>query len=319
MSFLDDFRRLQMKMPRIALQFSQSENSDYTNYAFKNKNCYLAFGSHYNEDCIYDQYGYSNKDCVDCDSTERSELAYECVCCGNIYNGKYLFNCFTSADCEFGFDLVNCRNCFLSAGLRNVEYHIQNKPVPKEKYQEEVAKWKSTHPASALLGELEKIRQTVPHVAFIQKNCENSLGSYLENCKNCFYSFNGTNVEDCSYVKRANDLKDSIDCDNIGYDPSELLYECIGNSGNTNCNFCNACWHNSNLEYCELVFNSHDCFGCISRSHAEYEILNVPYSKEDYFKKVTQIKIELKKEGLYGTWLLPSTYPYEDTIAPLYF
>lgn len=86
----------------------------------------------------------------------------------------------------------------------------------------------------------------------------------------------GTNIDN---------VKDSMDCDNIGYDPCELLYECIGNFGNFNCNFCNACWHNSDLEYCEMVFNSHDCFGCVSRSHAKYEILNVPYEKSEYFKK----------------------------------
>lgn len=159
----------------------------------------------------------------------------------------------------------------------------------------------------------------MPNALWLQKNCENCLGSFLENCKNCFRCFTATNAEDCLYVNRGNDLKDSVDCDNIGYDPSELLYECIGNSGNTNCNFCNACWHNSDLEYCELVFNSHHAFGCISRSHAEYEILNVKYPKEVWIKKTAQIKDELRREGLYGTWLLPSTYPYEDTLAPLYF
>ncbi len=117
----------------------------------------------------------------------------------------------------------------------------------------------------------------------------------------------------------AHAAKDSVDCDSIGYAPSELLYECIGNSGATNCNFGYASWHNSDLEYCEQVFNSKHCFGCISRSHAEYEILNKKYSPEAYFKKVAEIKDELRREGLYGKWLLPSTYPYEDTIAPLYF
>lgn len=34
---------------------------------------------------------------------------------------------------------------------------------------------------------------------------------------------------------------------------------------------------------------------------------------------VEEFKKELKRENLYGKWLLPSTYPYEDTIAPLYY
>ncbi len=320
MSFLEDFKRLQLEMPRIALQFSNSENSDYTNYAFKNKNCYLVFGSHYNEDTLYGQYVYKNVSCADCDRVDEAELCYESSYCSNIYNCNYLFNCFSSSDCEYGFDLVNCKNCFLSAGLRTKEYHIQNKPVPKERYAAEVKRWKETHTVQQLLDELEKVRRTVPHIAVIQKNCENCVGSFLENCKNCFDCYNGTNLEDCLYMKTiAHAAKDCVDCDSIGYDPSELLYECIGNSGNVNCNFCYASWHNSDLEYCEQVFNSKHCFGCISRSHAEYEILNKKYSPEEYFKKVGEIKDELRREGMYGKWLLPSTYPYEDTIAPLYF
>lgn len=320
MSFVEEFRKLQLTMPRIALQFSQSENSEYTNYAFKNKNCYLVFGSHYNEDCYHLQYCYADRDCMDCDRTDKSELCYECTFCSNLYNCNYLFNCFTCSDCEYGFDLVNCRNSFLCAGLRNVEYHIQNKPVGREKYQEEVARLKSTFTPKQFLGELEKVRQSVPQVAIVQRNCEHCLGSYLENCKNLFACYNATNAEDCFYMQTiAHNVKDSCDCDSIGYDLSELLYECIGNSGNVNCNFCYASWHNHDLEYCELVFNSHHCFGCISRNHAEYEILNKKYSKEEWFKKVAEIKDELRDQRLYGKWLLPSTYPYEDTIAPLHY
>ena len=320
MSFLEEFRELHLSSPRIALQMSDSFNSDYTNYAFKNENCYLVFGSHYNEDCYYLQYCYSDKDCVDSDYTDKSTLAYECTFCANIYDCDYLFNCFTCSDCEFGFDLVNCQNCFLCANLRNSSYRIRNKQVPKEKYHEEIASLKLKYSQEELLEELEKVRTTTPQAAVLQKNCENCTGSFLENSKNALNCFGGTDLEDCFYMRTiAHHVKDSCDCDSIGYDPSELLYECIGITGGTNNNFCYACWHNSDIEHCELVFNSKNCFGCVSRSHAQYEILNKKYSKEDYFKKVAEIKEELKKEGMYCQWLLPSTYPYEDSIAPLYF
>lgn len=306
-------------MPRIALVSSQSENSDYTNYAFKNKNCYLVYGGHYNEDSLYSQYPYKTTSCVDCDKLSKSELCYECVFGSNLYNCNYLFNCFTCSDCEFSFDLVNCKNCFLCAGLRNVEYHIQNKPVRKEDYTKEVEKLKKEQSTESLQKKLKKVRETVPHVYVLQKNCENCVGSFLENSKGCFCCFYCTNAEDCFYIGTNGDnVKDSMDCDNIGYDLSELLYECIGNSGNFNCNYCNSCWHNSDLEHCDSVFNSHDCFGCVSRSHAKYEILNKPYKKEEYFKKVREIKEEIKKAGLESQWLLESTYPYEDSMAALY-
>jgi len=320
MSFVEDFKKLQLSQPRIALVASDSENSDYTNYAYKNKNCYLVFGGHYNEDTFYGQYTWRDTDCVDCDKVGESELCYECTFGSNLYNCDFLYNCFSSSDCEFGYDLVNCRNCFLCAGLRNAEYFIKNKQVSKDEYKNAVKKLKSEKSAQKSLDELSELRHTIPHVNLLQKNCENCMGTFLENSKNCFYTFNATNAEDSMYMATNNDaVKDSMDCDCIGYDPSELLYECIGNSGNNNCNFCYACWHNSDLEYCEQVFNSKHCFGCISRSHAEYEILNKKYKKEEWFKRVAEIKAELKSENLYGKWLLPSSYPYEDTIAPLYF
>lgn len=56
MSFVEDFRKLQLSVPRIALVASDSENSAYTNYAYKNKNCYLVFGGHYYEDTIAPLY-----------------------------------------------------------------------------------------------------------------------------------------------------------------------------------------------------------------------------------------------------------------------
>jgi len=52
-TFFEQFKQLQLKVPRLAIMNKQSENSDYCNYSFQNKNCYLTFGSHYEEDCMY--------------------------------------------------------------------------------------------------------------------------------------------------------------------------------------------------------------------------------------------------------------------------
>ncbi|MBI4994346.1 hypothetical protein HZC21_01720 [Candidatus Peregrinibacteria bacterium] len=173
--------------------------------------------------------------------------------------------------------------------------------MQKELYAQKIKELKTGQEANQLLKEFEKLSLLTPRVAVIQKNCENCLGSYPENSKNSIFCYQLTNGEDCIYLRSmAHNVKDSVDCDQIGYDPSELLYECIGISGSVNCNFCYASWHNSDLEYCEHVFNSHRCFGCISRNHAEYEILNVKYSREEWFKRVEQIKDELRAENIYG-------------------
>lgn len=72
--------------------------------------------------------------------------------------------------------------------------------------------------------------------------------------------------------------------------------------------FCFGCWYSSDLAYCDSVYSSHDCFGCVTLNHPECAILNVPYSKENYFKKLDEIKAEMKADATWGTWF-KSTYP----------
>ena len=82
-SFFPQFAELTKKVPRIALVNKQSENSEYGNYAFANKNCYLIFGSHYEEDCLFSRYSTKNKDCTDYFWLYGSELCYEAAFSAN--------------------------------------------------------------------------------------------------------------------------------------------------------------------------------------------------------------------------------------------
>jgi hypothetical protein len=89
---------------------------------------------------------------------------------------------------------------------------------------------------------------------------------------------------------------------------SEQCYEIMSGGNLIECMYCYGCWYSNNLTYCELVYNSHDCFGCVSLNHAEYCILNKQYPKEEYFKKVEEIKQQMKADGTWGQWF-ESTYP----------
>mgnify|MGYP001592576889 CR=1 FL=1 len=83
----------------------------------------------------------------------------------------------------------------------------------------------------------------------------------------------------------------------------------VMNGGNlNNCMFCLGSWFSNSLTYCDTVYNSHDCFLCTGINHAEYRILNVQYSKEEYFKKISEILETMKKEGSWGKWY-SSAYP----------
>ena len=97
--FLEQFKELMQHTPRLALVNKQSENSDYCNYSFANKNCYLTFGNHYEEDCMYGHYSTKNKNCLDYLWLYESELCYECLYSKKCYRSVYLDHCEDCQDC----------------------------------------------------------------------------------------------------------------------------------------------------------------------------------------------------------------------------
>ncbi|MBU1151684.1 hypothetical protein KJ632_02540, partial [Patescibacteria group bacterium] len=114
--FFEQFGELMKEVPRLALVNKQSENSEYCNYSFANKNCYLTFGNHYEEDCMYGRYSTKNRDCLDYYWLYESELCYECIFSGKCYKCVHLDHCTDCNDCYFSFDLKGCKNCLFSHG-----------------------------------------------------------------------------------------------------------------------------------------------------------------------------------------------------------
>lgn len=146
------------------------------------------------------------------------------------------------------------------------------------------------------------LRRGLPHNGMRGTQNENVIGDHIRQSKNCYCCFDTTSAEDCAYACNVNNVTDCYDV-NFAALGAELIYEVHSGAGLKNSNFCNVCWQSSDLEYCEYVFNSHDCFGCVSRNHASYEILNVKYDPKEYAARVEKIKKEMRAEGGYGKHL----------------
>jgi len=92
-----------------------------------------------------------------------------------------------------------------------------------------------------------------------------SYGYRIVNCKNCIdvtYSFDLERSYDCLYCFKSYNLKYSFNCRDCM--DSFFLYDC------RNCQNCFMSWNLRNQKYC---------------------ILNQPYSKEDYFKKIEEYNL----------------------------
>lgn len=315
MNFLEELEQLRYRTPRLYNINIGSQNSDYCTHSDKNKNCYLLFAANFNEDCMYGGCFISSRDCVDCDYCDKSELCYDCVDLDHCYNctaSQDIRNC---TDCSFCYDCVGCQNCFGCAGLRQKQYHLYNKPVGKEAYIKSLQGFDYKNPArrEEERTNLEAIKLQIPHLASRITQSENCVGEYIGKSKNCFSCFDTHECEDCFYLKDAWHTKDSAEL--TFSDITELCYECFSLGLNCyNCNFSNFIRGSSDCEYCELCFSCKHCFGCVGLQSKEFYILNKPYSRDEYFKKVAEIKQEMRSLGIYGKQL-PTTYKYEDTAA----
>lgn len=322
MNFLQQLEELRAKTPIPALFFLQAENSPYSTYSAYMKNCYLAFGCGEAEDVLYCTYIFGSKDLVDCHFVIDSELCSFCTDCDHCYNSDFCQDCRECTDCILMFDCIGCMDCFGCVGLRRQKFHIFNNIYSEEEYKKRLVDLKrrfyDLNEREKLFEEFEALKHEHPHLFVRQLNTENCVGDYVFNSKNCFFCYDAHDAEDCLYCERPmKGCKDLVDCAYC-YDHSENCYEIVSGVKIFNSNFCYFCWFSNDLEYCEFVFNSHDCFGCIGLNHKEYHILNEPYSEEEYLKKKAEIISEMKAQGIYGQHLA-SPFPVEDTVVSDYF
>ena len=321
-NFSDQFKNLFDKTPRLALVNKQSENSEYCNYSFANKNCYLTFGNHYEEDCIYGHYSTKNKNCADYLWLYASELCYESVFSKNCYNSIYLDHCENCDKCYFSIDLKGCKNCIGCANLRHKEYYVFNQPYTKEEYFKKLKSLNlDTYSGFTKAKDFfaSEFRRNFPFRSFYKTNCENCEGNNLENSKNLINCFDCTACEDCAHGFQIDETYDSMDMNCMGYDRSEVCYQTVGCSGIFNCIVCDSCWHNNDLKYCQLCFSCKDCLGCISLSHKQYCIFNKQYTKEEYERLTSQTIENMKRSEEYGEFFQFSPFEYSETVAQEYF
>lgn len=319
--FFDQWIELRNRVPRINLLVINSVNSDYTNNAEDNKNCYLIFAAQNNEDSLYGRLIYRNKNVVDTAFIADSELCYEGIDLRKCFKVMFSESCETSSDLLFCFDCRDCQNCIFSTNLRHKQYHIYNEPVSKEEYEAKKKQILSSY------DELQKAKQefiAVKAKALVkyshQVKCNNAVGDYLFNCHDVWYGFDAENAKNCKYIADAESTIDCYDMNNTYYKP-ELNLDIMGSLQSNNIKHSTYLMYCNRVEYSDSLHNCNDCLGCVGLKKSSYCILNKQYSKEDYEVLKTTIIENMKKEGIYGDFLPPHASPfgYNESLAKEYF
>lgn len=129
----------------------------------------------------------------------------------------------------------------------------------------------------------------LPHLAVHNFRCENSdYSDQLIDSRNAYLCFNGDGVEDCYYTYDSRWIKNCVDLSFSN--KSELCYEAIDCEECYNCNFVQDCERCTDCSYCYDCLASQNCFGCVGVRRGEFQIFNTSYSKDDYWKKLAEVK-----------------------------
>lgn len=321
--FFAQWNALIQSTPKLSIFAFQNENSDFTNGAQQDKNCYMIFVSDHNEDCFYSYGIFHCDDCLECLHCHGCTLCIECIDCSDGYNVAYCLRSHNCSDSFFLSDCKNCRNCFGCFGLRNKEYHIFNEPHSKEEYDAKLEQLDTGNRDSleaAAKSFEQKLRDQHIFQYYDGKNNENVTGDHLMNCRNCSNCFDSAELEDCGHIISGLTSKDCYD----GYvvvDNCELCYGTISTINQYNCQFTFVSFESKDSMYLDHCVQCSDCFACSGLKKKQYCIFNTQYTKDAYQKERTKIIDHMKKSGEWGKHLPAelSPFAYNQTIAQEYF
>ena len=309
-SFFEQYRKLQMEVPRLGLMAIQNVRSDYTNGSAENKDCYLIFASDYNEDCLYGRLLQRDKQCIDCAFLHESELCYECIDCRKCFKCMFSEQCQDSTDLLFCYNLRNSNNCIFCANGRNISNSILNIKYNKEEYEKKKSEiLESYESIEKAKKEFEGLKKKTIRKFATQTKCHNVTGDYLHNCHDGVMLFDTYDAKNCSYMKDTESPTDSWDCNNYYYKPV-FGYNIMGaleGSMMKNSAFVFYC---NEVEYCDNCHHLSSGIGCISIRKGNHMILNKQYSKEEYLEIKEKIEEQFKKEGIFGQFFSPEVAPF---------
>ncbi len=326
-NFFEQFNDLIKEVPHNNLinNYLTNENSNYWNFTWNNKSCYLIFEAGSLEDSFYSENTRKSKnilDCTWCFFCENSYSLIECYSCTNCHFCIDSKNCLNS---EMLINCFNCENCFRCTNLNNWKYCVENIWYSKEEYNKiinNIKKEKSSNELYSDFSDKNKNRIVAYRHWFWNENCS---WDYIYNSNNSHNCFDARNLENCKYCFVMSSSKDkTVNC--YDYDffwSTENSYEIITVGSNSyKILFSVNTWDNaSNIIYCYNCTWSKNCFWCFWVIYKEYCILNKQYTKEEYEKFVPKIIEYMMKIWEWWEFFPSSLSPfwYNETIAQEYF
>lgn len=320
--FFEQYEELRRSVPHLALVNSASVNSEYTNQANNNKDCYMQVTSDRCEKCMYGNWCQRSFMVGDCSMTDRSEFCFECMDVANCSNCAWCYTCSDCVSVYLSYDCRGCSDCFGCVGLRNKRYHWLNENVGKEEYEKRL---KGSGLGRGFLEEsFQKfldLQLRIPVKFYHGTQNNDSSGDYIENTERARSVFNCRDNKDTAYMQDAwLKTQDCRDCTEIIV--GQLSYEVQGVDSPHRSMFVRSCFNSvTDSCYCDMCFGVSDCFGCFGLKKNQYCALNMQYSKNEYMDLKKRIVAHMRSTGEWGEYFPAhvSPFAYNESTAQDYF
>ncbi|MEK7583568.1 MAG: zinc-ribbon domain containing protein [Patescibacteria group bacterium] len=318
--FFEQFKEHRFTVPRIALANSKSVNSEYTNQASENRNCYMLVAASWNEFCAYSNWMQHSRESIDCWNLEKCEMMYEALFCNDCYHCAFVDDCGSSHNIYFCDDVVGCSDCFGCVSIRKKSYCWFNEQLAKEEYEKRFKEvdwsWEGIRKNREKLYQL-RLTKPVDHLHGDQ--VVNSTGDYIDHTKNTHVAFNCGKNENLKYAQDAWEAKDCMDLTETL--SNTLEYELEGAGWSQGSMLSCKLWTGLDVLYSELTFHSEHIVGSVSLIKKKYCIFNKQYDKASFEELRMRLVAHMKKTGEWGEFFPAaiSPFPYNDTVALDYF
>ncbi|MBL7662479.1 hypothetical protein JNK13_06980 [bacterium] len=321
-SFFDQYRALAEVVPHYGLLNVKCENSDYSNFAFESKNCYLVFGCVRNEDCLYGHIVWDSRDCIDCLYAYRSELSAHSVDIVNCYKVFYSLEAINCQNCYFLFDCQNCKHCFGGVNLRNAEYCFFGEQCTADEYFKRLDKIFPLTDGAVRQGMEWLVQAAMPQASypeFFGSQVENVSGNHLYEAKDLENCFDAKKSECASHCFTVWGVENSADISFTG-SPTRYCVDALTLFNAERVYYSQVINNCYDVYYSEHCYGSHDLFGCNGLRNAAYCILNQQYTKEKYFEVKAKLIAAMHQRGEWGEFfpLKDAPFAYNESIANEY-
>ncbi len=334
-NLLSQFNKLLFRVPLSGLFNLTYVNSDYCNFTYQSKNCYLNFASDMNEDTAFLYHSIENRNSFDMLGSRKNENSYELIDSQGCYNCSHLLISEGCVDSYYCYDCHNCSNCVGCTGLRNSKYYIFNKKFTPEEYKKEllVLRLETQDGNTQINVVFKELLKKYPRKFFNSRHAIDCSGDYIKNAQNCINCFDIEGpAKNLKYtIYGVTNMQDIYDVYGTGVNVENCIEVLGTGDGIQNTLYSMYVFNQSyNCQYSYFLSNCSNCFACIGLRNKQYCILNRQYTKEQYEELVPKIikhmddmpyidsKGRVYKYGEFFPSEL-SPFAYNETIAQEYF